>query len=130
MLTPQIKQSLFACRPAAVNITGRFCRSDSDKEDEINEQPCSSRSIPGKLHKAPPKRKNPDLPMQDLPVHPTTKEREGLTPVTVGLPVMQALHNNLPVMLQIFQACGKTFLHLSTMLQLLWILGYLHLLVI
>ena len=57
MLTPQIEQSLFASRPAAVNITGRFCRSDSDKEDDINEQPCSSRSI-RKLHKAPPKRKN------------------------------------------------------------------------
>ena len=57
MLTPQIKQSLFASRPTAVNITGRFCRSDSDKENEINEQPCSSQSI-RKLHKAPPKRKN------------------------------------------------------------------------
>ena len=57
MLTPQIKQFLFTARPAAVNITGRPCRSDSDKENKINEQPCSSRSI-RKLHKAPPKRNN------------------------------------------------------------------------
>ena len=57
LLTPQIKQSQFAARPAAVNITGRSCKSDSEKEDEIDEQPCSSLSI-RKLHKAPPKRKS------------------------------------------------------------------------
>jgi len=74
MLTPQIKQSLFASRPAAINITGRFFRSDSDKEDEINEQPCSSRSIQ-KLHKALPKRKNSRSANARLTPHNKRKRR-------------------------------------------------------
>ena len=90
MLTPQIKQSLFAARPAAVNIIGRLCESESEKEDEINDQPCSFRSI-RKLHKPPPKRKNSRSP--NARPTPTTKEIEGLTPVTVGLPIIRGSVN-------------------------------------
>ena len=46
-LRPQRKQSQFTtARPAAVNITGRPCGSESKREDEIDKQPCSSQSIP------------------------------------------------------------------------------------
>ena len=54
ILMPQRRQFLFAARPAAVNITGWPSQSESN---EINEQPCSSRSVP-KLRKAPAKKKN------------------------------------------------------------------------
>ena len=122
ILTPQRRQFLFAARPAAVILLVGLLNQKVMKS-------MNNLAPPGVFQNCV--RLQQKKRMQDP--HPITKERGvTATPVTVeGLPVIiHSFHSSLPVMHQIFQACGKTFLHLLTMLLLpQWILGYLHLLV-